>query len=98
MLRDANGNLHEAQRTSTVETKTDGQVVRNTAVYEPSVDGQLSLTRQNVERKTTNPDGSSSQDIEVFGRTSSARAQEQGAAPSLTEKRTIERRAGSDGA
>lgn len=98
MLRNANGNLFEAQRSSTTETKSGNQLVSNTAVYEPDVNGKLALTHQNVTKTTANPDGSSSEEVEIFGRTSSARAQEAGAAPSLTEKRTIERQKGPGGA
>jgi hypothetical protein len=99
LLRDANGNLHEAQRSSTVETKSGNQTVTNTAVYEPTVDnGNLSLARQQVTKATTNPDGSSTQEVEIFGRTSDGRAREAGAAPALTEKRIIERQVGPDGA
>jgi hypothetical protein len=97
MLRDANGNLYEAQRLSTTETKTGNQVLRNTAIYEPNVDGQLSLTRQEVKKATNNPDGSSSEEIEIFGRTSNGQAHEPGAPPSLTEKRIIDRRLGPGG-
>lgn len=99
MLRDANGNLREAQRSSTVETKSGNQTVTNTAVYEPTVDnGNLSLARQQVTKATTNPDGSSTQEVEIFGRTSDGRAREASAAPALTEKRIIERQVGPDGA
>ena len=95
MLRDANGNLHEAQRSSTIETKSGNQTVTNTAIYEPTVDnGSLALTRQQVIKSTANPDGSSTQEVETFGRASDGRAHEAGAAPALTEKRTIERQKG----
>jgi hypothetical protein len=97
MLRDANGNLYEAQRLSTTETKTGNQVLRNTAIYEPNVDGQLLLTRQEVRKATSNPDGSSSEEVEIFGRTSNGQAREPGAPPSLTEKRVIDRHLGPGG-
>jgi hypothetical protein len=94
-LRDANGNLHEAQRSSTIETKSGNQTVSNTAVYEPTVDnGSLALTRQQVKKTISNPDGSSKQEVEIFGRASDGRAREAGSAPALTEKRTIERQKG----
>lgn len=98
MLRDANGSLYEAQRSSTVETKSGNQTVSNTAIYEPTVSGNLSLTRQQVLKTTANADGSSRQEVEIFGRTSDGRAREAGAPPALTEKRTIERQKGADGA
>jgi hypothetical protein len=99
MLRDANGNLYEAQRSSTVETKSGTQTVINTAIYEPTVDnGNLVLARQQVTKSTVSPDGSSTQEVETFGRTSDGRAREAGAAPALTEKRTIERQVGPGGA
>jgi hypothetical protein len=97
MLRDANGNLYEAQRLSTTETKTGNQVLRNTAIYEPNVDGQLLLSRQEVRKATSNPDGSSSEEVEIFGRTSNGQAREPGAPPSLTEKRVIDRHLGPGG-
>jgi hypothetical protein len=94
-LRDANGNLYEAQRSSTVETKSGNQTISNTAVYEPTVDnGSLALTRQQVLKTIANPDGSSRQEVETFGRPSDGRVHEAGAPPSLTEKRTIERQKG----
>jgi hypothetical protein len=98
LLRDANGSLYEAQRSSTVETKTGNQVVTNTAVYEPGVNGNLSLTRQSVVKATTNPDGSSTEDVEIYGRGSDGRAREAGAPPALTERRIIERQKTSSGA
>ena len=98
MLRDANGSLYEAQRSSTVETKTGNQMVTNTAIYEPGVNGNLSLTRQSVVKATTNPDGSSTEDVEIYGRPSDGRAREAGAPPALTEKRIIERQKTSGGA
>jgi hypothetical protein len=99
MLRDANGSLYEAQRSSTVETKSGNQTVTNTAIYEPTVDnGSLALTRQQVMKTTANPDGSSTAEVEIFGRASDGRAREAGAPPALTEKRTIERQKGADGA
>ncbi len=97
-LRDANGNLYEAQRIATVEKKTGDQTVSNTAIYEPGLNGNLSLARQSVTKTTTNPDGSSSQEVEIFGRASDGRAREAGAPPALTEKRTIERQKGAGGA
>jgi hypothetical protein len=94
-LRDANGNLYEAQRSATVESKSGNQTVSNTAVYEPTVDnGGLALTRQQVLKTTANPDGSSKQEVEIFGRASDGRAHEAGSPPTLTEKRTIERQKG----
>jgi hypothetical protein len=98
MLRDANGSLYDAQRSSTVETKSGNQVVANTAIYEPGVNGNLSLTRQSITRTTSNPDGSSSQEVEIFGRASDGRAREADAPPTLTEKRIIERQKTSGGA
>jgi len=91
MLRDANGTLSEAQRSSIVETKSGNQVVTNTAVYEPGVNGNLALTRQSVVKSTNNPDGSSSQEVEIYGRASDGRARSAGEPPALTEKRIIER-------
>ena len=98
MLRDANGSLYEAQRASTVETKSGNQVVDNTAIYEPGVNGNLALTRQSVTKTTTNPDGSTSEEVEIYGRASDGRAREAGAPPALTEKRIIERQKTSGGA
>ena len=98
LLRNANGDLYESQRIATTETKDGDKVVRNTAIYEPNVDGQMSLNRQNVVKTTTNPDGTSSQEIEVFGRPSNAQSPDMGAAPTLTEKRIIERQKSSGGA
>jgi hypothetical protein len=97
-LPDTNGNLHEAQRLATTETKSGNQVVSNTAVYEPGLNGNLSLVRQNVIKTTTNPDGSSILETEVFGRPSNGRTQDVGAPPALTEKRTTERQKGPGGA
>jgi hypothetical protein len=97
-LRDTNGNLYEAQRSATEETKTGNQTVSNTAVYEPTVNGSMSLKRQSVTKTTTNADGSSTQDVEIFGRASDGIARAENAPPSLTEKRTIERQKGSGGA
>jgi len=96
--RNINGDLYEAQRSSTTETTTGTQTVTNKAVYEPGVNGNLALTRQQVVKTTANPDGSSSQDVEIFGRTSDAMARDAGAPPALTEKRTIERQKGPGGA
>jgi hypothetical protein len=94
-LRDANGNLYEAQRSSTIETTSGNQTIRNTAVYEPTVDnGGLALTRQQVHKTIANADGSSSQEVEIFGRPSDGRAYQAGSPPALTEKRTIERQKG----
>jgi hypothetical protein len=98
MLRDANGSLYEAQRASTVETKSGNQVVDNTAIYEPGVNGNLALTRQSVTKTTTHPDGSTSEEVEIYGRASDGRAREAGAPPALTEKRIIERQKTSGGA
>ena len=98
LLRDTNGNLYDAQRSSTVETKTGNEVVRNTAIYQPNASGEMSLTRQQVMKMSTNPDGSSTEEVEIFGRASDGRAHEAGAPPSLTEKRTIERSKNSSGA
>jgi len=99
MLRNANGNLYEAQRSSTIEKKSGNQTVTNTAIYEPTVDnGNLVLSRQQVMKSTANPDGSSSQEVEIFGRPSDGRAYEAGAPPTLTEKRTIEKQKGPGGA
>jgi hypothetical protein len=97
-LRNANGNLYEAQRAATTEKKSGNQTVSNTAIYEPGVNGNLSLTRQEVLKTTANADGSSSQEVEIFGRASDGRAREAGAAPALTEKRTTDRRPGPGGA
>lgn len=97
MLRDANGNLYEAQRLATVEKKAGNETVSNTAIYEPGVNGNLSLTRQEVAKTTTNTDGSSSKEVEIYGRASDGRAREAGAPPSLTEKRVIERQKGPNG-
>lgn len=98
MLRDTNGSLYEAQRSSTVETKSGNQVVDNTAIYEPGVNGNLALTRQSVTKTTTNPDGSTNEEVEIYGRASDGRAREAGAPPALTEKRIIERQKTSGGA
>lgn len=98
MLRDANGTLYEAQRSAITETKSGNQTVTNAAIYEPGVNGNLSLTRQTVTRATTNPDGTSSEEVDVYGRASDGRAREAGAPPALTEKRTIERQKGAGGA
>jgi hypothetical protein len=98
MLRDANGSLYEAQRASTVETKSGNQVVDNTAIYEPGVNGNLALTRQSVTKTTTNPDGSTSEEVEIYGRASDGRAHEANAPPALTEKRIIERQKTAGGA
>src|ERR1035437_292195 len=98
MLREANGSLYEAQRLATVETKSGNQTVTNTAIYEPGVNGNLSLTRQSVVKATSNPDGSSSEEVEIYGRTSDGHAREAGEAPALTEKRTIERQKAAGGA
>lgn len=93
-LRDANGNLYEAQKSSTIETKSGNVSIANTAIYEPGVNGNMSLTRQEVKKTATNPDGSSKEEVEIFGRPSDGRAREAGAPPALTEKRTIERQKG----
>jgi hypothetical protein len=98
LLRNTNGTLVEAQRLATTETKSGNQTVTNTAVYEPGVNGDLSLTRQSVTKATNNPDGTSSEEVEIFGRASDGRAREAGAAPALTEKRIIERQKGAGGA
>jgi hypothetical protein len=98
MLRDANGDLYEAQRAATTETKTGNQTVSNTAIYEPTASGNLTLTRQQVLKSTANADGSSSQEVEIFGRPSDGHAREASAPPALTEKRTIERQKGPGGA
>ena len=97
-LRSTNGDLYEAQRVATTETKKDHGSVSNTAIYEPGVNGNLSLTRQSVVTTTTRADGSSSQEIETFGRASDGRAREADEPPALTEKRTIDRQKGADGA
>jgi hypothetical protein len=97
-LRDTNGNLYEAQRSATTETRSGNQTVSNTAIYEPGVNGNLALAKQNVVTTTTKPDGSSSQEIAIFGRASDGHAHEAGAPPSLTEKRVIERQKGVGGA
>lgn len=98
MLRNANGSLYEAQRTSTVETKTGNQIVTNTAIYEPTVSGEMALTRQQLMKSTSSPDGSSSQEVEIFGRASDGRARPADAPPALTEKRVIDRQKGPGGA
>jgi hypothetical protein len=98
MLRNTNGTLVETQRLATTETKSGNQTVTNTAVYEPGLNGDLSLTRQSVTKATSNPDGTSSQEVEIYGRASDGRAREAGAAPALTEKRIIERQKGAGGA
>jgi hypothetical protein len=98
MLRDANGTLYEAQRSATTETTTGNQTVSNTAIFEPGVNGNLSLTRQQVIKTTTNPDGSSREETDIFGRPSDSHAREAGAPPALTEKRIIERQKSSGGA
>ena len=98
LLRDANGSLYEAQRSSAEETKTGNEVVTNTAVYEPGVNGNLSLTRQSVVKATSNPDGSSSEEVEIYGRGSDGRAHDAGTPPTLTEKRIIDRQKTSGGA
>ncbi len=97
-LRDANGNLHEAQRSSTTETKCGDQTVDNTAIYQLGLNGELALTRQEVTRMTKNADGTSSQEVEIFGRPSDGRARDIGTPPTLTEKRTIDRQKGPGGA
>lgn len=98
MLRDANGNLYEAQRSSTVETKTGNQTTDNTSVYEPTVSGEMRLAQQKLIKTTSNADGSSSEEVETFGRASDGRARDANAPPQLTEKRTIERQKGPGGA
>jgi hypothetical protein len=97
-LRNVDGNLYETQRSATTETKTGNETVSNTAIYEPGLNGNLSMTRQSIVKTTTNPDGSSKEELEVFGRASDAIAREAGAPPALTEKRTIERQKGPGGA
>jgi hypothetical protein len=97
-LPSTSGSLYEAQRTATVEKKVGNQIERNTAVYEPGVNGNLSLTRQEVDKTIANPDGSSTSEKEIFGRASDGRAYQADAGPRLTEKRTIERQKRSDGA
>jgi hypothetical protein len=98
MLRNTNGSLVETQRLATTETKSGNQTVTNTAVYEPGLNGDLSLTRQSVTKATSNSDGTSSQEVEIYGRASDGRVREAGAAPALTEKRIIERQKGAGGA
>jgi hypothetical protein len=98
MLRDANGNLYEAQRSSTTEKTSGNQTVTNSAIYEPTVSGEMRLTRQEVQKSVANPDGTSTQEVEIFGRPSDGRAREAGAPPALTEKRFIERQKGPGGA
>jgi hypothetical protein len=97
-LRDANGSLYEAQRVATVETKSGNQTIASTAIYEPGVNGQISLAKQNVITTSASKDGSSTQEIATYGRTSDGHVREAGAAPSLTEKRIIERQKGPGGA
>ncbi len=98
MLRDTNGSLYEAQRSATTETTTGNQTVANTAIYEPGVNGNLSLTRQQIIKTTTNADGSSREEVDIFGRPSDSRAREAGAPPALTEKRIVERQKSAGGA
>lgn len=98
MLRDANGSLYEALRLAIVETKSGNQSVTNTAFYEPGVNGNFSLTRQSVVKATTNPDGTSSEEVAIYGRASDGRAREEGEPPALTEKRIIERQKNAGGA
>jgi len=95
---DTNGRLVEAQRSATVETRRGNETVTNTAVYEPGVNGNFSLVRQKVIKSAQRPDGTSSEEVEIFGRASDGRAREIGAAPGLTEKRVTERTKGADGA
>ncbi len=97
-LPDINGALFEAQRLATTETKTGNQSISNTATYEPGVNGQMSLTRQSVVTTTANPDGSSSQETDIYGRPSDARTRAEGTAPSLTVKTVTERQKRPDGA
>jgi hypothetical protein len=97
-LRNTNGSLYEAQRSSTVETKSENQTISNTAVYEPGVNGNFALTRQQVLKSTANPDGTSTDEVEVFGRASDGRAYAAGTPPTLTEKRTTERQKVAGGA
>jgi hypothetical protein len=99
MLRNVDGNLYEAQRSSTVEKTTGNQTVSNTAIYEPTVDnGNLALTRQQVSKSIANPDGTSSQVVEIFGRPSNGRAYAADALPTLTEKRTFDHQKAPGGA
>jgi hypothetical protein len=95
---DTNGNLFEAQRSATTETKSGNQAVTNTAIYEPGVNGNLSLVRQNVIKTMTNPDGSTIQETEIYGRASDGRVRDASSPPALTEKRTTERQKGPGGA
>jgi hypothetical protein len=98
MLRDANGTLYEAQRSATTEATSGNQTVSNTSIYEPGVNGNLSLTRQAVVKKTTNADGSSSEESVLYGRPSDGRAYDAGTPPTLTEKRIVERQKAAGGA
>jgi len=96
-LRDANGHLYTAQRSATVETRKGSETVDNTAVYEAGVNGDLSLARQMVVKTTVKPDGSTTEETELFGRASDGRAREAGAGPQLTEKRVVATQKNSDG-
>ncbi len=53
-----------------MEKKVGNETVSNTAIYEPGVNGNLFLTRQEVAKATTNTDGSSSKEVEIYGRAS----------------------------
>ena len=98
MLRYTNGNLYEAQRSATTETTKGNETITNTAIYEPTVNGQLTLTRQNVTKSIAKADGSSTEETEIFGRSSDGRAHQADAPPALTEKRVTSREKGPGGA
>jgi len=88
--KDQDGRFVESLRVVKDTSEQNGQQVVNTAQYEPSDSGRMKIASQTVARIRKNPDGTESQEVDIY-RNVPGRA-ETNATPALRERQIIEQR------
>ncbi|MGH9659198.1 MAG: hypothetical protein ACRD96_11685, partial [Bryobacteraceae bacterium] len=94
--RDVSGKLYPALREIKTTAKTGADESVDTAHYEIGSTGQLDLSQRRVGRTRTNPDGSQSEQVDVYSQYSAGRSGDvnTGGAPRLQEQILRDRKPG----
>lgn len=92
--KDDNGDFYQARRQITDQTKKNGTVTENTAVYEPGANGPMQLTSQTVRTTMKEADGSEHIQVDIYGRNVPGTVRDPDAKLELKEQQLIDRTPG----
>ena len=95
--RDGNGELYVAEQEVKETVKKGNQVVETSAQYVRRGQGTLELAEQKVSSAVTQPDGTVSKQVDVYGVAVPGLSSSPGSQPVLKERQTVEIRKGSNG-